>query len=98
MFTIVVLVSLREEGIKFFTQMLGSPQQLNEMRQVFQMLLSYWVWLKRDSYWKCGDKYTKESARKAIRFMLRKLIRPWPRVHGPRLGNSQDTQTAPCSG
>jgi hypothetical protein len=49
MFTIIV-VSLQEEGIKYFTQMLGSPQQLNEMRQVFQMLLSYWAWLKRDSY------------------------------------------------
>jgi hypothetical protein len=81
MFTIVV-VSLREEGIKYFTQVLGSPQRANEMRQVFQMLLSYWVWLKRDSYWKRGDKDAKESARKAIRVMLRELIRLWPRIRG----------------
>jgi hypothetical protein len=81
MFTIVV-VSLREEGIKFFTKVLGSPQRLNEMRQVFQMLLLYWVWLKRDSYWKRGDKDAREAARKAIRVMLRELIRLWPRVRG----------------
>jgi hypothetical protein len=82
MFTIVVL-SLREEGIKYFTQVLGSPQQANEMRQVFQMLLLYWVWLKRDSYWKRGDhKDAKDSARKAIRVMLRELIHLWPRVRG----------------
>jgi hypothetical protein len=81
MFTIVV-VSLREEGIRFFTQVLGSRQRLNEMRQVFQMLLSYWVWLKRESYWKRGDKAAKESARKAISVMLRELIRLWPRVQG----------------
>jgi hypothetical protein len=31
MFTIVVL-SLREAGIKYFTQVLGSPQGANEMR------------------------------------------------------------------
>jgi hypothetical protein len=81
MFTIVV-VSLWEEGMKYFTQVLGSPQRPNEMRQLFQMLLSYWVWLKRDSYWKRGDKDAKESAQKAIRVMLRELIRLWPCVRG----------------
>jgi hypothetical protein len=50
MFTLAV-VSLQEEGAKFFTLVLGSSQRVNEMRQLFQMLLSYWIWLKRDSYW-----------------------------------------------
>jgi hypothetical protein len=81
MFTLVV-VSLQEEGSKFFSLVLGSSQRVNEMRQVFQMLLSYWVWLKRDSYWKRGNKDTKEFARTAICVMLRKLIRLWPHVWG----------------
>jgi hypothetical protein len=38
--------------------------------------------LKRDSYWKRGNKDAKESARTAIRVMLRELIRLWPRVRG----------------
>jgi hypothetical protein len=80
-FTLVV-VSLQEEGSKFFTLVLGSSQRVNEMRQVFQMLLSYWVWLKQDSYWKRGNKDAKESARTAIRVMLRELIQLWPRVRG----------------
>jgi hypothetical protein len=81
MFTLVVM-SLQEEGSKFFTLVLGSSQHVNEMRQVFQMLLLYWVWLKRDSYWKRGNKDAKESARMAIRVMLLKLVRLWPRVRG----------------
>jgi hypothetical protein len=81
MFTIVV-VSLQEDGTQFFTSVLGSPQKLNEMRQVFQMLLSYWVWLKRDTYWKRGDKQAKEAARTAIRVMLTELISLWPRYSG----------------
>ena len=81
MFTIVV-VSLTAEGIHFFTSVLGTAQRLNEMRQVFQMLLSYWVWLKRDTYWKRGDRTAKEAARDAISVMLRELIRLWPRVRG----------------
>jgi hypothetical protein len=48
LFTIVV-VSLQEEGKKLFVEVLGSGQRLNEMRQLFQMLLSYWVWLKCDT-------------------------------------------------
>ena len=81
MFTITV-VSLQEDGVSYFTRVLGSLQRLNEMRQVFQMLLSYWVWLKRDTYWKAGDKVAKEAARNSIRVMLRDLIRMWPRVRG----------------
>jgi hypothetical protein len=54
MFTLVA-VSLQEEGSKFLTLVLGSSQRVNEMRQVFQMLLSYWVWLKGDSHWKRGN-------------------------------------------
>ncbi len=81
LFTIVV-VSMQEEGKQLFTEVLGSGQRLNEMRQVFQMLLSYWVWLKRDTYWKRGDKMAKERARTAIRVMLQELIRLWPRLRG----------------
>jgi hypothetical protein len=72
----------RKKVFKFFTLVLGSSQRVNEMRQVFQMLLSYWVWLKRYSYWKRGNKDAKESARTVIRVMLRELIRLWPRVRG----------------
>jgi hypothetical protein len=38
---------------------------MNKMRQAVQMLLSYWVWLKRNWYWKQGNKNAKESAESA---------------------------------
>jgi hypothetical protein len=82
LFTIMV-VSLQEEGKKLFVEVLGSRQRLNDMRQVFQMLLSYWVWLKRDTYyWKRADKIANERARTAIRIMLQELMRLWPRLRG----------------
>jgi hypothetical protein len=81
MFTLVV-VSLQEEGSKWFSLGLGSSQRINEMCQVFQMLLLYRVWLKQDSYWKRGNKDAKESARTAIHVMLRELICLWPCVRG----------------
>ena len=81
MFTIVV-VSLQDAGAQFFASVLGSHQRLNEMRQVFQMLLSYWAWLKQDTYWKRGDTTAKEAAKTAISVMLRELIILWPRETG----------------
>ena len=81
MFTIVV-VSLQDEGIIFFTDVFKSAQRLNDMRQVFQMLLTYWVWLKRDTYWKRFNRDAKEGARQAIQVMLVELMRLWPRTRG----------------
>jgi hypothetical protein len=55
---------------------------MNEMRQVFQMPLSYWVWLKRAFYWKGWDKHAKEEVQKAICVMLCELMHLWPCVRG----------------
>ena len=52
------------------------------MREVFQMLLSYLVWLKRDTYWKRGDKVAQKAAQTAIRVMLQKIMQLWPRPGG----------------
>ena len=46
------------------------------------MLLSYWVWLKRDTYWPIENRNAKEAARTSIRVMLQNLIQLWPRVKG----------------
>ena len=81
MFTIIV-VSLQEDGVTYFTKVLGTPQRLKNMRLAFQMLLSYWVWLKRDTYWLRGDKPAKAKARAAISIMLHELSRLWPRLRG----------------
>jgi hypothetical protein len=92
----LAVVSLQEEGSKFFTLVLGSSQRVNEMRQVFQMLLSYRVWLKPDSYWKRGSKDSKESAQTAICVMLADPT--LTSCTGPSVKKSQDTQTTPRSG
>jgi hypothetical protein len=81
MFTIVT-VSLQDEGKSLFEDVLGSNARLNDMRQVFQMMLAYWVWLKKETHWVRGDVLSREGARTAIRTMLRELQHLWPRSSG----------------
>ena len=77
MFTIIVL-SLTSKGARFFDTVLGE-EKANKMRYVFQQLLCYWVWLKKEYYWKVGDTNGKEAARLAIQKMLVQLVQLWPR-------------------
>jgi hypothetical protein len=81
MFTIVT-VSLQDKGISLFEDVLGSNERLNDMRQVFQMMLANWVWLKKETYWVRGDVLSHEGACTAIRTMLRDLNQLWPRSSG----------------
>jgi hypothetical protein len=81
MFTIA-MVSLQDKGKSLFEDMLGNNERLNDMRQVFQMMLAYWVWLKKETYWVRGDVLSREGARTAIRAMLRDLQQLWPRSSG----------------
>ena len=48
MFTIVVM-SLQSDGIEFFNHVLKKPKIVYDMRQCFQMMLCYWIWLKRNN-------------------------------------------------
>ena len=43
MFTIVVM-SLQDDGIEFFDDVLEKPKITDDMRQYFQMMLCYWIW------------------------------------------------------
>jgi hypothetical protein len=80
MLTVVVL-SMTTKGSHFFNKTLGALKA-QQMRYVFQQLLSYWVWLKKDFYWKAGDAAAKEAARTAIQTMLAQLVDLWPRTRG----------------
>jgi hypothetical protein len=59
----LVVITLTDDGVKFFTEVLGSKKRVAQMRQVFQMILSYWMWLKKATYWKRGDREAKLVAR-----------------------------------
>jgi hypothetical protein len=81
MLTIVVL-TLQDDGYELFIEVLGTAARVAKMRQVFQMILCYWSWLKKDKYWKRGDKEAKQVARSAIQTMLSELMKLWPRQEG----------------
>ena len=69
MFTIVV-VSLTSEGRAYFAQIFDTPKQLLNMQICFQMILCYWMWLKKPTYWSRKDTQSRENARNSIRIML----------------------------
>jgi hypothetical protein len=72
MFTIVTL-SLQDEGKSLFEDVLGSNERLNDIRQAFQMMLAYWIWLTKETYWVRGDVLSREGACTAIQTMLMDL-------------------------
>ena len=81
MFT-VVIISLREDGQLFFERVFGHANIVRDMRECFQMLLCYWMWLKKREYWRRHDRATMIAATIAIRQMLSKIITLWPRSTG----------------
>ena len=81
MFTIVV-VSLQSDGIKYFERVLCSKTMVQNMRECFQMILCYWMWLKKKKYWKIDDKNASSKALRAIRKMLSRMKTFWPRETG----------------
>ena len=52
------------------------------MLYVFELMLCYWAWLKRDTYWSPGDKNAREAAEAAIDTMISELVKFWPRADG----------------
>ena len=81
MFTVTVL-SLRVEGQAYFSKVLGNPRAVNDMRECFQMILCYWMWLKKDKYWVRNDYECMQNATNAIRAMLSRIVDLWPRQEG----------------
>ena len=60
LFTVIVM-SFTEDGHKCFQDSLGADA-VQAMVDVFQMLLCYWMWLKKKTFWKCGDTEEREQA------------------------------------
>jgi hypothetical protein len=81
MFAVTVLAATRR-GEAFFTTHLGGTLQWQRMLYCFSQVLSYWAWLKQDTYWECGDTTARDEARDAIDTMIRQLQTLFPRDDG----------------
>ena len=84
----VLIVSMTDDGAALLKEAFtvnghkDPIKRLNDLRYVFSMLLCYWSWLKKKTFWKLNDKQGKHSATTSIRKMLQELIRLWPRGAG----------------
>jgi hypothetical protein len=81
-FFAIAMLSDTQQGQDFFTEALGSAQAWQDMNEIFQMFLCYWVWLKRDTYWRINDSDSEDLALQAIHVMIGKLVKLWPRGNG----------------
>jgi hypothetical protein len=77
----IVLATLTKTGEQLFNDAMGAERTRN-MREVFQLLLCYWKWLQKASYWELNDREARVAARVAIRQMLNRLASIWPRNKG----------------
>ena len=84
----VLIVSLTDDGRALLLEAFDKNghenpgKRLNDMRYVFSMLLCYWSWLKKTTFWKPNDREARRVATRSIRKMLEELIRLWPRGAG----------------
>lgn len=78
----VVVISMTEEGEECFDKLFKYQSSVHDMRYCFQLMLCYLMWLKKDTYWRRGDKIHRLQAKEAIKVMLSELSDLWPRVTG----------------
>jgi hypothetical protein len=73
-----LLCQSMKEGKQTLSKAIGE-QKLNNFRALFEMLLTFEAWMKRDSYWKTSDRQTPKQAYAKIKEMLTMI-----KVHAPR--------------
>ena len=81
MFTIVV-IGLTEDGKQLFENIFENKTIFRNMMECFQMLLSYWMWLKKPTFWSRTITNEKFNAKRAISIMLQSILNLWPRQSG----------------
>ena len=95
MFTTIV-AGLTREGRRLFhskecTRMDGDDYF--DMIEVFESLLCFWAWLKKDTYWKCGDAEATKTAEIATCTLMTKLRTLWSRTSGHGWDNPKTHET-----
>ena len=64
MFTIIVL-GMTKPGKDFFESAFGNTTIYCNMMECFQMILCYWMWLKKPSFWSRTVTHRKDNAKQA---------------------------------
>ena len=61
-----VIAAQTNEGRKLLMKHDRTATIYGDMIQVFEMLLCYWAWLKKEVHWHCKDSKALQIAKKAI--------------------------------
>src|SRR5688500_2125345 len=79
----VIIASLQDEGKDIFCDD-GNVENriLRNIIYVFEMVLCYRAFLKRDTYWKCNDTSELKKVQEAVEIFLQEIIQYFPRSTG----------------
>src|SRR5687767_14226305 len=83
----VVIAALQENGKKIFCEE-GNMDETTycNMLKVFEMVLSYRAWLKKDTFWDCDDIKSLEDVQGSVSIFLDEIINDFPRTTGNEWG------------
>ena len=81
LFTFVV-VAQTNDGRKLLLKHEPSASIYGDMIHVFEMLLCYWAWLKKEEYWQSRDHEASKIAKNAIWVLINRLKDLFPRKEG----------------
>ncbi len=77
-----VLVAQTNEGYTMLHQHDKTSQKYGDMIHVFLMLLCYWAWLKKETYWDYNDHKALNIAKNAIWVLINRLRSLFPSTKG----------------
>ena len=74
-----VIAAQTNEGYELLHKQAKIATRYGDTVLVFEMLLCYWAWLKKDEYWHKLDVVAKETAKHAIWILINRLKTLFPR-------------------
>ena len=87
-----LIAAQTNEGYRLLHKQAQIATKYGDTIEVFEMLLCYWAWLKKDEYWNKLDVVAKETAKQAVWTLINRLKTLFPRTVGsnwkiPKWGN-----------
>ena len=77
-----VVASQTNDGRELLLKHEKTATIYGDMIQVFEMLLCYWAWLKKEEYWHIKDSEALQIAKNAVWVLTNRLKRLFPRTSG----------------
>ena len=73
-----VVAAQTNDGCRLLLKTINTASIYSDMIQVFEMLLCFWGWLKKEEYWQCQNIEASQTAKQAIWVLTNRLKELFP--------------------